>query len=72
MLYLLFREAKQENEVAEIEFKNQVFASNPELYLELFKNEDKKEEYEVEEIVPTSEVELQSMLRQLKSEGIIS
>lgn len=69
---MLYREAKQENELAEIEFKNQVFASNPELYLELFKEEDKSEGYEIEEIVPTSEVELQSMLRQLKNEGIIS
>lgn len=72
MLYLLYRETKERSELAEIDFKNQVFASNPEMYLELFKDEKKEDEFEIEEIVPENEGDLQSMLRQLKSEGIIS
>lgn len=42
------------------------------MYLELFKDEKKEDEFEIEEIVPENEGDLQSMLRQLKSEGIIS
>ena len=72
MLYLLYRESKEQADIADSNFKNQVFAANPTMYLELFKNEGKDEEFEVEEIVPSTEEDLEKMMRQLRAEGVIS
>jgi len=57
-----------------MDFRTQVFVTNPEMYQKMF-SEDLEEfvdEDEIEHIVPTSEEELSSMMRQLRSEGIIS
>jgi len=56
----------------EIDFKNQVFISNPEMYDRLFNEEAVVDENEIEQIVPDSEEALKKMMRQLKAEGIIS
>lgn len=56
----------------ELDFKNQVFVSNPEMYDRLFNEEPVIDENEIEQIVPDSEEALKKMMRQLKAEGIIS
>jgi hypothetical protein len=57
-----------------MDFRTQVFVKDPEMYQRMF-NEDEDEfldEDNIENIVPTNEEELSSMMRQLRSEGIIS
>ena len=56
----------------EVDFKNQVFVANPEMYDRLFNEEPVIDENEIEQIVPDSEEALNKMMRQLKAEGIIS
>lgn len=56
-----------------MDFRTQVFVKDPEMYQKMF-NEDEEEfldDDNIEHIVPTSEEELSSMMRQLRSEGII-
>jgi predicted transcriptional regulator len=72
LIYLLYRENKTESEIMELDFKNQVFVSNPEMYDRLFNEEPVIDENEIEQIVPDSEEALKKMMRQLKAEGIIS
>lgn len=72
MIYFLAREARYESDLIENNFKNQVFASNPEMYTEIFKEDVTPDEEEIEYLVPDSEEELRKMMRQLKSQGVIS
>ena len=57
-----------------MDFRTQVFVKDPEMYQKMFNEEDEGflDEENIEHMVPTSEEELSSMMRQLRSEGIIS
>lgn len=63
------REREEEVERSEIDFKNLVFANNPELYMELFEKLQIEEE-EVEWAVPQDEGDVMYMMEQLKKAGI--
>jgi hypothetical protein len=65
----LRREREEEVERSEIDFKNLVFANNPELYMELFEKLQIEEE-EVEWAVPQDEGDVMYMMEQLKKAGI--
>lgn len=64
------RDQKIEAEKAENDFKNTLFASNPELFNTIY-NKPEEEEFEIQEFVPESEQDVQNMLAQLKREGVI-
>lgn len=55
----------------ENDFKGHLFASNPQLFQELYNAGPENEEFEVEEFVPQTEDDVQRMLMQLKKEGVI-
>ena len=59
-----------ESDRIEMEFKNNLFVSNPPLFQELYQD-PKEEEFEIEEFAPQTQEDLDKMLAQLKREGVI-
>ncbi len=55
---------------ADIEFKAKVFASDPKLYYELFEKESHPEG-EMEEVIPESPEEFQSLMKAMAREGLV-
>lgn len=60
-----------DGEKADTDFKHQVFANNPPLYKQLFADEDTLDEDEINYVTPKDESEFNTMLKDLKSFGII-
>lgn len=71
LVYKINRDTKAESDRLEIDFKTTLFASNPELFNELYATENKEGDFEIEEILPQSEDDVQKMMAQLKREGVI-
>ena len=65
------QESKDEADNMEQGFKNQVFASDPKLYNEMFNEENLVDEDEIDYISPENDGEFKKMMRELSSYGII-
>lgn len=73
LVYKISRDQSIRIREFEIDFRTNIFASNPELYQEMFKEEkfESPEDLDIEELVPESEADVHRMLSQLKREGVI-
>lgn len=71
-MYLMQREADFEVQKADAQFKNMVFAQNPEMFKALFEDKKPEEDFEIEEFVPESEGDVNKMLAQLRRSGVIN
>jgi hypothetical protein len=72
---MLARDSKTKVEEKEIQFKNNLIISNPELYQQVYGDELRDPDdpnFEVDEIIPESEEDVMKMLSELKREGVIS
>lgn len=75
----MFREERDAALRADEEFRNSVFANNPDLYRHLFppvqhidpESPDFEPDFEVEEMVPETEADVQKMLDMLKRSGAL-
>jgi hypothetical protein len=63
------KERRDETDRMEVEFKNMVFASNPDLYLELFEKHQ-MEDADVDWVIPETEADVTYMMDQLKRSGV--
>ena len=70
MVYKLNRDAQEQVEQSEINFKTTLFASNIDLYNQVYSPEN-EENFDVTEIIPESEEDVEKMMAQLKRDGII-
>lgn len=60
------REATDQGEILEAQFKNQVFASNPDLYKSLFLDRKDEDDFEIEEYLPETEEDVMKMLEEVR------
>ena len=71
---MIQRENKDEVAIFEAEFKQRVFAGSPHVYKQMFGEEESEQQYlepdQIRNVVPQSDEEFQSMMKELKSFGI--
>jgi hypothetical protein len=70
-MYKISRDSKIQFEQKEIELKNNIFISNPDLYSTLFDDNQTEEDFEIEAVVPETEDDVNKLLAELKREGVI-
>jgi len=68
---MMSEDAKLNNEKADQDFKYQVFANNPSLYKDMFDEDKVVDEEDLDYITPEDDSEFKTMLRELKSYGVI-
>lgn len=64
------QEQKDEIEQLNDGFKNVVFANNPELYQQMFKDELPPDDDQVDWLVPKNEDDVKEILKELREAGI--
>ena len=72
MSYKISQDVKRESLLREDNFKNNVFANDPELYQNLFtNNEEYLDEEDVVHSEPQNEEDFNKLMRELKTLGVI-
>lgn len=64
LTHLIKMESKEQAEEAHIQFKSQVFAANPDLYRQLFAEEEAVEDDDIEWVIPESEEDFMRMMNE--------
>ena len=67
--YLVGREHAEKVQESEMDFKNLVFANDPNLYFKLFE-ENEIQDDEVDWVIPQTEADVDFMMQQLKEAGV--
>lgn len=64
------RERSDQLAIIENDFKGMVFANNPELYAEMYKEEFAPSEEDIEWRIPSSESEVRELLEEMREAGV--
>lgn len=72
LTYVIYREQKTEVEDDEMDFKNLVFANNPEMYREMFPEDFRPKDEDLDWLVPESEEEVGELLEELRAAGVVT